>query len=73
MTAEGWHELCRWAVENGVRLVNDAAYAGIREAHLNRIQDAQGIVDKNVQTLLSMVQTVGQILREIDTQRETPE
>jgi hypothetical protein len=53
--------------------VNDAAYAGIREAHLARIQDAQAIVDKNVQTLLSMVQTVGQLLREIDTQRDTSE
>lgn len=53
--------------------VNDPAYASIREEHLTRIQDAQAIVDKNVQILLSMVQTVGQILREINQQRENPE
>jgi len=29
MTADGWRELCRWAVANRVRLVNDAAYAGL--------------------------------------------
>jgi hypothetical protein len=53
--------------------VTDAAYAGIREEHLARIQDAQAIVDKNVVTLLSMVETVGKILREINEQRQIPE
>ncbi len=53
--------------------VNDPAYASIREDHLTRIQDAQAIVDKNVKTLLSMVETVGKILREINKQQETPE
>jgi LL-diaminopimelate aminotransferase len=29
MDTEGWERICRWAVDNGVRLVNDAAYAGL--------------------------------------------
>lgn len=29
MTADGWHQLCRWATGKRVRLVNDAAYAGL--------------------------------------------
>jgi len=29
MAAEEWHELCAWAEEEKVRLVNDAAYAGL--------------------------------------------
>jgi len=29
MSAEGWREICGWAVENNVRLVNDAAYGGL--------------------------------------------
>ncbi|PIE81554.1 MAG: hypothetical protein CSA11_04245 [Chloroflexi bacterium] len=49
--------------------VNDAGYAGLRDNHLNRVQDAQAIVDKNIKTLLGMVKTVGDILREIDTQK----
>ena len=49
--------------------VNDAGYAGIRDDHLNRVQDAQAIVDKNIKTLLGMVKTVGDILKEIDTQK----
>lgn len=49
--------------------VNDAGYASIRDEHLNRLQDAQDIVDKNIKTLLGMVKTVGDILKEIDTQK----
>ena len=49
--------------------VNDAGYASIRDDHLNRIQDAQKIVEKNIKTLLDMVKTVGDILKEIDTQK----
>jgi len=29
MTADGWRELCRWALRKKVRLANDAAYAGL--------------------------------------------
>jgi len=29
MTRDGWRVLCEWAARNGVRLVNDAAYAGL--------------------------------------------
>ncbi len=29
MSPDGWREICRWAVDNNVRLVNDAAYAGL--------------------------------------------
>jgi hypothetical protein len=50
--------------------VNDAAYEGIRNDHLNRIQHAQEIVDKNINTLLGMVRAVGDILKEINTQKE---
>lgn len=53
--------------------VNDAAYTGLRDEHMARIQEAQGIVKANVQTLLTMVQTVSQILREIDAQRKDEE
>jgi hypothetical protein len=49
--------------------VNDAGYAGIRDDHLNRVLDAQAIVDKNINTLLGMVRTVGDILKEINTQK----
>ncbi len=49
--------------------VNDTGYAGIRDDHLNRVQDAQAIVDKNIKTLLGMVKTVSDILKEIDTQK----
>ncbi len=50
--------------------VNDAGYVGIRDDHLLRVQDAQAIVDKNLKTLLDMVKTVGDILKEINTQKE---
>ena len=50
--------------------VNDAGYAGIRDDHLLRVLDAQAIVDKNLKTLLDMVKTVGDILKEINTQKE---
>ncbi|MBE2221331.1 MAG: hypothetical protein IAF02_07310 [Anaerolineae bacterium] len=49
--------------------VNDPAYASIRDEHLNRLQNAQDIVDKNIKTLLGMVKTVGDILKEINTQK----
>jgi hypothetical protein len=52
--------------------VNDAGYAGIRDDHLLRVQDAQAIVDKNLKTLLDMVKTVGEILNQINTQRANP-
>ena len=52
--------------------VNDAGYAGIRDDHLLRVQDAQAIVDKNLKTLLDMVKTVGDILKEINTQKADP-
>ena len=52
--------------------VNDAGYAGIRDDHLGRVQDAQAIVDKNLKTLEGMVRTVGDILKEINTQRTNP-
>lgn len=52
--------------------VNDAGYGGIRDDHLLRVQDAQAIVDKNLKTLLDMVKTVGDILKEINTQKENP-
>jgi NADP-dependent 3-hydroxy acid dehydrogenase YdfG len=52
--------------------VNDAGYAGIRDDHLARVQDAQDIVDKNLKTLLGMVKTVGDILKEINTQKTDP-
>ena len=29
MDEAGWREICQWAVDNGVRLVNDAAYCGL--------------------------------------------
>ena len=29
MSADGWRTICAWARENGIRLVNDAAYAGL--------------------------------------------
>lgn len=29
MSPDGWREICQWAVENNVRLVNDAAYGGL--------------------------------------------
>lgn len=51
--------------------VNDAGYAGIRDDHLLRVQDAQAIVDKNLKTLLDMVKTVGDILKEVNTQKES--
>ena len=51
--------------------VNDPAYAALRDDHLNRVQDAQAIVDKNIKTLLGMVKTVGDILKEINTQKDT--
>ena len=50
--------------------VNDAGYVGLRDDHLLRVQDAQAIVDKNLKTLLDMVKTVGDILKEINTQKE---
>ena len=50
--------------------VNDEGYVGIRDDHLARVQDAQAIVDKNLKTLLDMVKTVGDILKEINTQKE---
>ena len=54
--------------------VNDAGYVGLRDDHLLRVQDAQAIVDKNLKTLLDMVKTVGDILKEINTQKEnTPQ
>ena len=49
--------------------VNDPGYTGIRDDHLHRVQDAQAIVDKNIKTLLEMVKTVGDILKEINTQK----
>lgn len=52
--------------------VNDAGYAGIRDDHLLRVLDAQAIVDKNLKTLLDMVKTVGDILKEINTQKADP-
>ena len=52
--------------------VNDAGYAGIRDDHLARVQDAQAIVDKNLKTLLAMVKTVSDILKEINTQKANP-
>ena len=54
--------------------VNDAGFVGLRDDHLLRVQDAQAIVDKNLKTLLDMVKTVGDILKEINTQKEnTPQ
>ena len=54
--------------------VNDAGFVGIRDDHLLRVQDAQAIVDKNLKTLFDMVKTVGDILKEINTQKEnTPQ
>lgn len=50
--------------------VTDEGYVGIRDDHLHRVQDAQDIVDKNLKTLLGMVKTVGDILKEINTQKE---
>ena len=29
MDADGWRAICAWALESGIRLVNDAAYAGL--------------------------------------------
>lgn len=49
---------------------NESAYASIRDEHLERIKSAQEIVDKNVQTLLTLVKTVGDILDAIKTQNE---
>jgi hypothetical protein len=49
---------------------NEATYASIRDEHLERIKSAQDIVDKNVQTLLTLVKTVGDILDAIKTQNE---
>lgn len=49
---------------------NETAYASIRDGHLERIKSAQEIVDKNVQTLLTLVKTVGDILDAIKTQSE---
>lgn len=47
--------------------VNEAAYASIRDEHLERIKSAQEIVDKNMQTLLTLVKAVGDILDAIKT------
>lgn len=50
--------------------VTDAQYAGVRNDHLERIKEAQSIVDKNVNTLLNLVKTVGDILDAIRSQTE---
>lgn len=47
--------------------VNEATYASIRDEHLERIKSAQEIVDKNMQTLLTLVKAVGDILDAIKT------
>jgi LL-diaminopimelate aminotransferase len=39
MSVEGWREICGWAVEKGVRLVNDAAYAGLLHAEHALLSD----------------------------------
>ena len=53
--------------------VNDPGYASIRDDHLQRVQDAQAIVEKNIETLLGMVKTVGDILKEINAQKANQE
>ncbi|MCP4359083.1 MAG: hypothetical protein GY796_13795 [Chloroflexi bacterium] len=48
----------------------DDQYTAIRDEHLERIKEAQAIVDKNVKTLLTMVKTAADILETIKTNRE---
>lgn len=51
----------------------DENYASIREDHLERIKDAQDIVDKNINTLKNLVRTVGDILEDIRNQSQNSE
>ena len=48
--------------------INEESYIPVRDDHLERIQSAQGIVEANVKLLKSLVDAVGDILTNIQTQ-----
>ena len=50
--------------------VNEESYRTVRDDHLERIQSAQEIVEANVKLLKSLVDAVGDILTNIQTQSQ---
>ena len=53
--------------------INEESYKPVRDDHLARINDAQEIVAVNVALLKSLVDTVGEILNNIQAQSKTLE
>ncbi|HSG15000.1 MAG TPA: hypothetical protein VLE70_01595 [Anaerolineae bacterium] len=51
--------------------INEGSYIPVRDDHLERIQSAQEIVEANVKLLKSLVDAVGDILTNIQTQSKT--
>lgn len=57
-------------IMDGVFASDNAAYAIIRNEHMERIKTAHDIVDKNVETLQKLIKTIREILAARNTQTE---